>query len=118
LLLDALPDSERKAAAAGWGGDALRVYQRGQDLAWVGLSRWDSEQDATEFAGAFAKAVPLRRVGFDQQPLTGEPRMTWRHAGAREIHVERRGDRVLILEGFDPQAGQAIREALSFGSPR
>jgi hypothetical protein len=38
--------------AAGWGGDRMRAYVRGDDVAIVWLTAWDTPGDAAEFAEA------------------------------------------------------------------
>ena len=57
MLADVEPASGARAAAAGWGGDRLLVFDRkGQPDAApvvVGLVAWDSEADAAEFEGPF-----------------------------------------------------------------
>lgn len=40
-------------AASGWDGDAYAVLSRGDDLALVWYSAWDSRRDAEEFAAAY-----------------------------------------------------------------
>jgi hypothetical protein len=50
-----IPQGEAERAAAGWGGDTLVSYEKGNDslLAWN--ITWDSAVDATEFDAAFHK---------------------------------------------------------------
>lgn len=76
------PDASTRAAA-GWGGDRFAVYESGNRAVVVQMTAWDSEADAEEFAAAY------------------ERRTTIRFAGTRttSVVVERRGPRVLILEG-------------------
>jgi hypothetical protein len=74
----ALAPDDAARVAAGWGGDRLRAFARGDDLLLVWLIAWDSDGDAAEFAEALPGFLP----------------------GAR---VERRDDRVLVLVG--PAAG-------------
>jgi hypothetical protein len=65
--------------ASGWGGDRCRVLARGDALAIVWLSAWDSDGDAVEFAGALPALVP-------------------------DALVERRGSRVLLVVAPDAPA--------------
>ena len=112
LLLDPVDDQdEEKKAAAGWDGDKLWVFKQGPDLAWVQLSVWDTEKDAVEFAGAFAKTVSSRVKGFTRQPLTKEPRITWKNQQRRVVFVERRKSRVLIVENLESDTAEKIRKA-------
>lgn len=111
-LLGAVDDrDEEKKAAAGWDGDKVRVFKKGQDLAWVQLSVWDSEKDAVEYAGAFAKTVTSRVKGFTRQPLTKEPRIIWKSKSNRVVCVERRAARVLIVENLEADLAEKIRKA-------
>jgi hypothetical protein len=52
-------DGDRdEAAAAGWGGDRLRVYRSGGGLAYLWLSAWDDEAEAAEAEAAARRARP------------------------------------------------------------
>jgi len=111
-LLDPVDDlDEEKRAAAGWDGDKVRVFRKEKDLAWVQLSVWDTEKDAVEFAGAFAKTVASRMKGFTRQPLTKEPRITWKSGSGRVVLVERRGNRVLIVENLEGPVAEKISKS-------
>ena len=67
-------EARGRAAAAGWAGDRLRVYERGGRGAAVWFTTWDDEAEAREAAAA-AAADPSQRV-------------------------ERRGRAVLVLRGL------------------
>jgi hypothetical protein len=111
-LLDPVDDQdEEKKAAAGWDGDKVWVFKQGQDLAWVQLSVWDTEKDAVEFAGAFAKTVSSRVKGFTRKPLTKEPKITWENKQNRVVYVERRKSRVLVVENLESDTAEKIRKA-------
>jgi hypothetical protein len=59
-----LPSSWTNAAAAGWGGDRLHLYQSEKGTATVLATVWDSARDAQEFEAALSNAPPkvtLRR---------------------------------------------------------
>ena len=81
---------ETKLASEGWDGDRVAGYF-GPDgaVAFVWASRWDSPGDAREFATAYKRSFPLKRESLGLR--------------ATEWHVEVRGDRVVIVEGF-PEA--------------
>jgi hypothetical protein len=55
LLRPALPDGERAAAAAGWGGDRFAVYRQAgrRLLAWI--ADWDTEAAAARFQAAVSR---------------------------------------------------------------
>jgi hypothetical protein len=44
-------------ASAGWGNDRLVAYRNGEDRGYVWTTVWDTERDATEFAGAYRQAL-------------------------------------------------------------
>jgi hypothetical protein len=87
------------------------VFKRGQELAWVQLSVWDSEKDAIEYAGAFAKTVKSRMPGFTRQPVTEQPRIIWKNKPGRVVYVERRGNKVLVVENLEAPIADKIGKA-------
>lgn len=63
LLTEAVGTGEAEEAAAGWGGDAFRVYTRGDSdavfvLSYVGDSRRDAEELADGFERYWAEMAP------------------------------------------------------------
>jgi hypothetical protein len=117
LILDEFLKSsaESKRAAAGWGGDRYAVYEGPQpgDVFIAQLSAWDSESDAVEFFDAYARRTERRYK--DASPLehdkTGLLR-AWQ-TGEGGVRMERRGARVLILEGVPEKANaQSLMSAL------
>lgn len=112
LLLDAVGDrDEERRAAAGWDGDRVRVYRQGDRLAWVGLWVFDSEDDATEFAGAFAKTAPGRHPDFVRQPLGPEPVMRFAGPDRTSLLIARDGRWVVVIDGFADETVRALRAA-------
>jgi hypothetical protein len=81
------PSGIDEQAAAGWAGDQLVVYQRGDESGVVWWTTWDSEADAQE---AFAAAR-------DVSP---------KDSGAR---TERKGRSVLIIRGIPHRLHRAVR---------
>jgi hypothetical protein len=79
-----LPADRAERVADGWGGDRLRAFGRGDEVALVWMTAWDSPADATEFA----QAVPEI---------------------ARDARVEQRDDRVLVV--IAPDAGPVLARA-------
>jgi hypothetical protein len=68
-LEESLPAPQARAAAAGWGGDQIVLYERTppsgppsslDDLAIVARVQWDSEADAQEFVEAATLALDRR----------------------------------------------------------
>lgn len=95
MLADVASATDARAAAAGWGGDRLLVFDRksGPDVTplVVGLVAWDSEADAREFELAFTAYLMAK------MPTTSL--------------VRRRGDRVLFATGVPAGLGGAIDPA-------
>jgi hypothetical protein len=108
LVLDQFLNNsdESKQAAAGWAGDRFVVYE-GTDPAQVffaQLTAWDSENDSQEFFDVYAKRTEKRYP--EARPLTESmgggksvERREWK-TSAGNVVLERRGLRVLILEGI------------------
>ncbi len=102
---------EAREAAAGWGGDRYLVLEEvegpGRAVALVAFV-WDTERDAEEFVEAY-------RLGAAARPSTeasasGFGGFSWKARRAQGLGViERRGDRVLILEGVPPKDLEAFR---------
>ncbi len=106
LLLDEFikEDKVSKRAAAGWAGDRFAVYEddkTGQVFTaqlWI----WDSENDAAEFFNAYQSRSGKRYP--DAKPVvTVNDRCEWSTPDGKAV-MERRGARVLILEGMSSGA--------------
>ena len=86
-----------RRAAAGWGGDRLRSYRHGDGrLALVWRTRWDTVNDAQDFAGVFSDylAAHLERPSRAQ-------RTPWRRSWQlpqRNVLLLRRGADVVLLD--------------------
>ncbi len=107
-------------AAAGWDGDGFAVFEHpagGLGLAWV--STWDSEADAREFSGAYARWVGTRIERGDSRPAApDEPappavgdRFRLERAGVI-YHLSRRGAEVTVIEGFSEPETDALAARL------
>jgi hypothetical protein len=95
ILAERFVDRTRASAiAAGWDGDRMMALTHDDDLALVWLTAWDSENDAKEFAAAWAAIVGSRRPGT---PSTRDGVVEL--VGADPYFVERRGTKVLAIEG-------------------
>jgi len=97
-------ENESRAAAAGWGGDRYAVYEyaRSGEVMLTQSTIWDTEEDAREFFNAYAKRTGLRYKDASFLAPTaesaGESRRAWRTSEG-VVNLERRGTRVIILEG-------------------
>src|ERR1051325_3463029 len=113
LILDEYLKSpaESRRAAEGWGGDRYAVYESKNkgEVVIAQLTSWDTEADAIEFFDAYAKRTARRYAGATEtQQTPGDQASTirtWRTTGEGTAVLERRGARVLILEGLPDQVG-------------
>ena len=108
LILDQFlkSPSESHRAAAGWGGDRYSIYEgpKGEVL-YISLSTWDTENDAREFFDAYVKRTEHRYasvVPTEPAPNTESLSRTFRTSQGTVL-IERRGPRVLVLEGIPEQ---------------
>ncbi|MGB8329686.1 MAG: hypothetical protein WCE62_06120 [Polyangiales bacterium] len=76
-----------EAAAAGWAGDRLAVYVRGEEAAVIWWTTWDTDDDALEAFRAAQSVSP-------------------KDPGAR---VEHHGRAVLIIRGLPPKLQRGVR---------
>jgi len=112
-LLQGLGDGQQvHQAAAGWDGDCTVVFRRGDALAWIQLSVWDSVPDAIEYANALAKTVPLRLAGFDLQASSPDSPRRWKNQQGQAIMLERQASRVLLIENLPVAKIEPIRKAV------
>jgi hypothetical protein len=93
---------ESKRAAAGWAGDRFAVYEgtKPGEVFFAQLTAWDTETDAKEFLDAYAKRT-LKRYP-EAKPVTesgSAERQQWQTSSGNVL-LERRGLRVIILEGI------------------
>jgi len=100
ILSSKLETEEMKEAAAGWGGDYIMINRRNNKSFLVWDTRWDTGNDAREFAGAYKQFVRKR---FDAKKMS--------HKGAFDvvfpetaprIALKQQGKRVAIIEGDIP----------------
>jgi hypothetical protein len=106
LILDEYLKSEEesKRAAAGWGGDVSNLYEgrKPGEVVITQLTAWDTAQDAVEFFNAYAKRTEGRYPSASKLPgkVASEAveEKAW-HTGEGNVIMQRRGSRVLILEG-------------------
>ncbi len=106
-----LRQHDGKAAAAGWDGDRYAVFEGPNDkLALIWATTWDSEDDAREFARAYARHQTSRMGEAKYQPAE-IPDSLWRSIDGDCRVVERRGADVAVVEGFTPAASAPLLEA-------
>ncbi|HEX8136334.1 MAG TPA: hypothetical protein VF544_01970 [Pyrinomonadaceae bacterium] len=110
LILDEYLKSqtESAAAAAGWGGDRYAVYEgKNKGEVFIAqLTSWDTEKDAVEFFDAYAKRTARRYTGAEEtetEDTQTAALRAWRTTEGN-VWMERRGQRVAILEGLPEKA--------------
>ena len=97
-------EEESKRAAAGWGGDRFALYENGKtgEVFIVQYTAWDTENDASEFFAAYAKRIDKRYLNAKAlSENASADRLEW-ETNAGKVLLERRGQRVMILEGIPP----------------
>jgi Zn-dependent peptidase ImmA (M78 family) len=112
-------DSSAKAAA-GWGGDRYALYEKAQsgETFLAQLTSWDTEEDAREFFDAYSRRTTLRYKTTPAAADDAETRRAWQTDGGGVV-VERRGARVLVLEGVPAKTDAArLSKAAWQGSAR
>ena len=110
LILDQFLKSpaESHRAAAGWGGDRYSIYEgpKGEVL-YISLSTWDTENDAREFFEAYVRRTRVRYaspIPVEPTPNTEAQALSKAfHTSQGTVSIERRGARVLVLEGIPDQ---------------
>jgi hypothetical protein len=96
LAAQFLPRDRARAVATGWDGDRLLAVAHDDDLALVWLTAWDTDEDAAEF---FAAARTIVTATHPDAPPTSADESVVAAAGASPYRVERRGTKVLLIEG-------------------
>ena len=105
ILKAFLPPGDRPTKAAeGWGGDRYAIYAgpRPDDEVLVQATAWDAVADAAEFFDAYVersraryKLAAAQGVSAPRGPDSGRSILT---GGARNVLVELRGTRVIVIE--------------------
>jgi hypothetical protein len=103
ILLTGLPDDRVSVqeAAAGWGGDAWRLYASGDSRVFHLETRWDTPEDAREFFRTLGRSLFARAGQSNAEP---EPPGYSVTIGDATWHVAIDGQRVVVLVGTDEQA--------------
>jgi len=110
LILDQFLRSptESHRAAAGWGGDRYSIYESSKgEVLFDCLSTWDTENDAREFFDAYVRRTQVRyasAIPVDPSPnLESQSFSKTFRTSQGTVLIERRGPRVLVLEGIPDQ---------------
>ncbi|MHB0866049.1 MAG: hypothetical protein ACYC6B_01955 [Thermoleophilia bacterium] len=109
LLSTQLPGIRARRAAAGWGGGAFRLYERGSDSLLVMVVAWDTPGDADEFAAAMKDDLVKRYASsFD----TGMPVAVLKSPDGFWSLVQQGNTVVAVLAPEMAQSDGAARTAL------
>jgi hypothetical protein len=102
ILGEFLKEEETRRAAAGWGGDACRLFENTKtgELFLVQHTVWDDGFEAADFLNAYTSRTVAR---YPDEKINAPTRLL-RTIG--NVRIERRGAEVLILEGI-PGTGEA-----------
>jgi hypothetical protein len=85
------------SVAAGWDGDRFVAYRKGDDVAFVWATTWDSTQDARKFFDAYQAILPMKyKLPSERQ----------------RSYIEKRDRTVLIVEGVEQNSVKALVETL------
>ncbi|MEI8132455.1 MAG: hypothetical protein WCG34_08475 [Leptolinea sp.] len=111
-----LPENLARSAAAGWGGDKYAIFTRKQDGAVVLVlqSRWDTEQDASEFFSTIRQYAGLR---WGDPTREDDTHSSWNKSPDGEILLQQQGTDTLWLLTPDILIQQSIIEALPIFQP-
>jgi len=80
--------SAAAAVAQGWDGDRFVAYRKGDDVAFIWATIWDSDADASEFYEQYHQILASK---YRTRPSESD------------YYVEKRGSVVLVIEGLDRQ---------------
>jgi hypothetical protein len=114
------------AITEGWGGDRYEVLEKDGRSLLVWRTLWDTDDDATEFAAAYAEVLQAKYPGRVTLHERDEGTTAWKIApkeaetgspGVRTATPEiaviaQEGDRVLVLEGAPPDSWRKLRADL------
>ncbi|MEJ7712507.1 MAG: hypothetical protein WKF84_22315 [Pyrinomonadaceae bacterium] len=99
ILNQFIGEDDSKRAAAGWSGDRYALYEQKATnrVFLIHVSTWDSDDEALEFVEAYAKRTVARYEIRPQATLSVGTKFS-AQTSQGEVHIERQGRRVLIVE--------------------
>lgn len=99
MLVEFIPKSEARAAAAGWGGDKYATYEdkKTGDVLVAQFTSWDTAADAEDFLDAYAARTEKR---YNAKPLVGLDELPQVYQTSEGfVAVQVRDKDVVIIEG-------------------
>jgi hypothetical protein len=103
LLRSLLEETQEAPGAAGWGGDAWRLWDVHGRTALVWMSAWDTLYDAVEFEEGLR-----RRFARGSEPATRESWTVYEGDGGWRFAVQREHDLVELVSSDDPDLLHAL----------
>jgi len=114
FLAEGVGDGDAVIAAAGWGGDAFRMLDSGEEVAFAYRFAGDTPRDAEELEAALLETVGvLMSVG---NGVVDEAAGSTTFTGEDFAFVQRFGTIVIFTAASDPAAGAALVENLRLES--
>jgi hypothetical protein len=113
VLRQYLTENEAWRATRGWQGDCTQVYETNgsRRLILVGYLVFDNENSAENFFANYRSL--LSRKHEIESFRRADDTINWAClTGNEEVYVERFGQRVVIIEGTDPEQTAKVRGAL------
>jgi hypothetical protein len=107
VLIRTLLDGAEEAAA-GWGGDAYRLFDTGAGTLCAWRTVWDRPADAREFLAALSA-----RFARHQGPARPRGRVSEYGTGRWHFAIGEEGGAVLLVSSDDPQAFGAVVPSLT-----
>ena len=109
LLGSDLSEDEAAEAAAGWAGDQLLAFQRGEELVLGWTTAWDSPEEALQFYRSYRRALETR-YGLSLTPGGNETLFTPPQS-ATPLLLQMKGNLVFFLDGVPwPRSGEVAQE--------
>ncbi len=107
LFENFIPGHDFKAAAAGWGGDSYRIYNRNDDSFLVWFTTWDRVQDAREFMAAYRLLLESKYENLHWTRQVPDRAYLGR-AQRRHVYVAINGRDVLVMEKIPENITQEL----------
>ena len=93
LLKQFLSEEAAARVAHGWDGDRLVAFRRGDEVAFIWVTLWDSEKDAEEFLQGYREILE-RKYGSPESYLERRERLVIVVEGLEKSHVEANIDKI------------------------
>jgi hypothetical protein len=117
ILVQQFLNRERgEQVSAGWAGDAFALLGKGDEVAVVVSSRWDSPGAANDWYSAYTQVVEARYGGRQQVVEQSADRVVWRTPDGMQA-LRRSGTSTTILIAQTPDEIARLDQALGAATP-